>query len=44
MGRRRGSSGETLLNLIGIHPGSGAEEPSRKATVIYEQWKQAGCN
>lgn len=25
--------------LIGIHPGRGAEEPCRKATVIYEQWK-----
>lgn len=29
----------TPLNLIGIHPGRGAEDACRKATVIYERWK-----
>lgn len=42
--RRWGQSSETLLNLIGIHPGRGAEEPCRKATVIYEQREQPRCS
>lgn len=35
---------ESLLNLIGIHPGRGAEEPCRKATVIYEHREQPRCS
>lgn len=37
-------SGDSLLNLTGIHPGRGAEEQCRKATVIYEQEKQPRCS
>lgn len=37
-------SGESLPNLTGIHPGRGAEEQCRKATVLYEQQKQPGCS
>lgn len=33
---------ESLLNLIRIHPGRGAEEQCREATVIYKQQKQPG--
>lgn len=48
MKRRRGEGGgrtsESLLNLIRIHPGRGAEEQCREATVIYKQQKQPGCS
>lgn len=37
-GRRGGMSSETPAYLIGIHPGGGTGQPSRKAAVIYEQW------